>query len=145
MRAPVGVIDTNVLVAGIITGDAQAPAARIVDAMLAGAFPFLLSIELLAEYRAVLLRPKIAPRHGLSEEEVDAVLVALASMAAMREPARPEGGEAGVDARLLALVATHDEAVLVTGDRALLDGAPDGRAESPASFAVRLPVARDRR
>ncbi len=140
MRAPVGVIDTNVLVAGIIAGDAQAPTARIVDAMLAGTFPFLLSIELLAEYRAVLLRPKIRSRHGLSEEEVDAVLAGLAANAAMREPTQAESGKLDVDRHLLALVATRDDAVLVTGDQELLDSAPSGRAESPTGFAARLPV-----
>jgi uncharacterized protein len=144
VSAPVGVIDTNVLVAGVITGDSQAPTARIVDAMLAGAFPFLLSIALLAEYRAVLLRPRIRSRHGLGEEEVDALLVGLAANAAMREPTQSGDGEVDVDAHLLALIATHDEAVLVTGDQALLKRAPAARAESPASFAARLSLRRRR-
>ena len=145
MSAPVAVIDTNVLVAGLITADAQAPTARIVDAMISGAFPFLLSLELLAEYRAVLLRPRIRSRHGLGEEEVDALLVELAANAAMREPEQAEAGVVDVDGHLLALLATHGDAVLVTGDQALLDRAPAGRAVSPAGFAVRLAPARRRR
>ena len=102
--------------------------------MIAGAFPFLLSLELLAEYRAVLLRPRIRSRHGLGEEEVDALLVGLTANAAMRDPEQAEAGAVDVDGHLLALLAMHDAAVLVTGDQALLDRAPAGRAVSPAGF-----------
>ena len=144
MSAPVAVIDTNVLVAGLITADAQAPTARIVDAMISGAFPFLLSLELLAEYRAVLLRPRIRSRHGLGEEEVDALLVGVTVNAAMRQPEQTEAAAVDVDGHLLALLATHDGAVLVTGDQALFHRAPVGRAASPADFAVRLASARRR-
>jgi len=145
MSAPAAVIDTNVLVAGLITADPQAPTARIVDAMIAGAFPFLLSLELLTEYRAVLLRPKIRSRHGLGEEEVDALLVGLTANAAMREPEQAESGAVDVDGHLLALLATHGGAVLVTGDQALLERAPAGRAVSPSGFVARLTAARRRR
>ena len=138
MSASAAVIDTNVLVAGLITADLQAPTARIVDAMIAGAFPFLLSLELLAEYRAVLLRPRIRSRHGLGEEEVDALLVGLTANAAMREPGQAGAGAVDVDGHLLALVATHGGAVLVTGDQALFDRAPAGRALSPANFVIHL-------
>ena len=60
MSGPALVVDTNVVVSGLITSDATAPTARILDAMLRGELRFLLSEELLSEYRSVLLRPKIA-------------------------------------------------------------------------------------
>ena len=54
------VVDTNVVVSGLLTSVADAPPAMLLDAMLAGRVSFLLSTDLLAEYRDVLLRPAIA-------------------------------------------------------------------------------------
>jgi predicted nucleic acid-binding protein len=54
---PAVIVDTNVLVAGLITGNDASPVARILDGMLAAVFPFVVSEALLAEYRAVLVRP----------------------------------------------------------------------------------------
>ena len=66
MRYSAAIIDTNVVVAGLLTGNADSPTARILDGMRKGAFPFLLSTALLAGYREVLLRRKIRALHGLS-------------------------------------------------------------------------------
>jgi predicted nucleic acid-binding protein len=68
------VVDTNVVVSGVLARDGDSPTGRILDAMLIGDLHIVLSEELLAEYRAVLLRPAIVDRHGLSEAEVDVVL-----------------------------------------------------------------------
>jgi len=46
VRQPV-IVDTNVLVAGFLTGREDSPVARIVDGMLAAAFPFVVSEALL--------------------------------------------------------------------------------------------------
>jgi predicted nucleic acid-binding protein len=75
------IIDTNVLVAGLITGDPASPAARIQDAMLGGGLPYLLSPALLEEYRAVLLRPKLRRAHGLTEIEIDTLLTEIVANA----------------------------------------------------------------
>ena len=139
MRAPV-VVDTNVVVSGLLTRDDRAPTARILDGMLRGAFQFLLSTDLLAEYRAVLLRPAISARHGLNELEVDAVLTTVATNAAVREPAAgsPPGPDPG-DEHLWALLATDSRAVLVTGERLLLRKPPPGASgTSPADFVATL-------
>ncbi len=64
------IIDTNVLVAGLLTSHADSPVARILDGMLGAAFPFALSETLLAEYRTVLVRPRLCKLHGLSESEI---------------------------------------------------------------------------
>ena len=53
------IVDTNVVVAGLLTGNATSPVARILDGMLGAAFPFVVSEALLAEYRAVLVRPAL--------------------------------------------------------------------------------------
>jgi uncharacterized protein len=122
-RPPV-VVDTNVVVAGLLTADPSAPTAQILDAMLAGRLRFLLSVELLSEYRRVLLRPKIAARHGLLPEEVDEILVALAEngvVTATEESTRAPVGQAAAppgDAHLGHLLAAAPAARLVTGDAA---------------------------
>ena len=53
------IVDTSVLVAGLLTRDPTRPTAWFVDAMLKGRLMYLLSPALLEEYRRVLLRPKI--------------------------------------------------------------------------------------
>ena len=120
-------IDTNVLVAGVLTGDPDAPTARVVDGMLEGVFTYLLSIELVDEYRRVLLRPAIRERHGFRPEEIDVLLTELIRWGAIRTPAR--GTDAAPDAgdqHLWDLLAAQPGAVLVTGDRRLRERPPEG-------------------
>lgn len=121
------VVDTNVVVSGLLSRDGDSPTARILDGMLAGSLHFVLSDQLLAEYRAVLLRPAIAQRHGLSEQEVDRVLEAIVVNAGWRSCA--ETTTRG-DAHVTALLHAESNAVLVTGDAALLG--PTGEAGSTA-------------
>ncbi|AJF06049.1 putative toxin-antitoxin system toxin component, PIN family [Geoalkalibacter subterraneus] len=120
------VIDTNVVVAGLLTAGNQSPPARILDSMLSGRFIYLLSPDLLAEYRLVLLRPAIISRHGLSIEEVDDLLEDLAAGAVWREPDKEAKAPDPGDNHLWALLACHPNATLVTGDRLLLENPPPG-------------------
>ncbi len=138
MSAAFAVVDTNVVVAGLLTADPEA--ARVLDAMLAGRFPVLLSADLVAEYRALLLRPRVRERHGLAEVQVDRILDELTLNAAVREPpaATTRAPEPG-DQHLWDLLALQADAVLVTGDRRLLESetAPGG-VVSPRAFTARL-------
>ncbi len=84
-RSPV-IVDTNVVVAGLLTGDDASPVARILDGMLAAAFPFVLSEALLAEYRTVLVRPSLRKQHGLTIAEIESILTALARHAIVLIP-----------------------------------------------------------
>ncbi len=68
------IVDTNMVVAGLLTGNTTSPVARILDGMLAAAFPFVVSEALLAEYRAVLVRPAPRRLHGLTVTEVETLL-----------------------------------------------------------------------
>ena len=79
MTARVAVVDTNVVVSGLLTSGIDTPTSRILDSMLSGALRFALSIELLAEYRSVLFRKKIRSRHGLDEAQIDTILTAFGS------------------------------------------------------------------
>lgn len=139
MTRPLAVIDTNVVVSGLLTGDASSPVARILDSMLGAAFPFALSPDLLAEYRSVLLRPKIRQLHGLGDEEIDRILRDIVVNAIWREPAETVAAPDPNDQHVWRLLNALRGSVLVTGDRLLLDNPPDfASVISPRSFAERL-------
>jgi putative PIN family toxin of toxin-antitoxin system len=121
MRPVAAVIDTNIVIAALLTKDVHSPTARILDGMCRGEFPFLLSTALLAEYREVLLRKKTRSLHGLSESEVDSLLTTLAANAVVREPAPHDGAPDANDAHVWALVESGANCVLVTGDKQLLE------------------------
>ncbi len=130
------IVDTNVVVSGLLTSQVDSPPARILDGMVDGSLRFVVSIELLTEYRAVLLRPVIAARHGLSSAEIDTLLERMVLHAEVREPDEGSKGrppDPG-DSHLWALMDAEPAAVLVTGDRALIDAPPSGRSVlSPAA------------
>ena len=117
------IIDTNVLVAGILTHNIDSPTARIVDAMLDGRVMHLLSPALLQEYRDVLLRPKLRKLHGLSQDEVDQILSEITANAIWREPAESQDAPDPGDDHLWSLLQSTD-AIRVTGDQLLLDNPP---------------------
>ena len=136
------VIDTNVIVAGLLTAHDDSPVARILDGLLSAAFSFVVSEALLAEYRAVLLRPKLCKLHGLSEAEIDLILTDIARHAIVLEPvstaATPLAPDVG-DQFLWALLATRADLILVTGDKRLLqDEAMRARVILPQTFTASL-------
>ncbi len=135
MSRPVVIVDTNVVVAGLLTADDTSPVARVLDGMLAAAFPFALSEALLAEYRAVLLRPRLKKLHGLSVADIESLLTDLAQHAIVLTPgAAPAAPDPG-DQFLWDLLAAKEALVLVTGDKLLLrEPAMRGRVVSPADF-----------
>ena len=139
MKYPVAVIDTNVVVAGLITADAGSPTARILDGMRRGAFPFLLSDQLLAEYRAVLLRANIRKRHGLAANEIDLILTEIATHAIVRDPQARGGAPDAKDNHLWSLLHDLPGSVLVTVDHAL-GRKPPPRSDvlSPRAFVPHL-------
>ena len=109
------VIDTNVVVSGILTAVSASPTVRILDGMLVGRFRFLLSVELLAEYREVLLRPKIRRRHRLSEAEVDTLLTDIVANGVVLDLQPPSTAERGRgDGHLWQILAAVPSAILVT-------------------------------
>ena len=136
------VIDTNVVVAGLLTRHADSPVARILDGMLSAAFGVVLSAALLAEYHAVLVRPKLCRLHGLSLTEIEAILTAIARHAIVLTPVRAPTSLVAPDAGdqfLWDLLATRRDLTLVTGDKLLLqDQAMQQRAISAQAFAARI-------
>ena len=142
MSPPAVIVDTNVIVAGLLTGNDASRvvpnAARILDGMLAAAFPFVVSEALLAEYRTVLARPVLRKRHGLTVAEVEAILTDLAQhaivMVSVAGSPAPDPG----DQLLWGLLAARAELLLVTGDKLLIrDAGMRGRVISPQAFVAR--------
>jgi putative PIN family toxin of toxin-antitoxin system len=134
---PAVIVDTNVVVAALLTKHDASPVARILDGMLGAAFPFVLSEALLAEYRAVLVRPILRKLHGLTVSEVEAILTDLAQHAIVLAPVgAPPAPDPG-DQLLWELLAAKADLVLVTGDKLLLrDAGMRGRVISPQAFVA---------
>ena len=133
MKAP-AIIDTNVIVAALLTNQADASTALILDGMLAAAFPFVVSSALLAEYRDVLGRARLRKLHGLSLDEIEALVVELAQHAIVLQPvAAPKAPDPG-DQHLWDLLAARDDLILVTGDKRLLESDMPSRMRTPSQF-----------
>ena len=137
MTRPAVIVDTNVVVAGLLTAHEASPVARILDGMLAAAFPFVVSEALLAEYRTVLVRPTLRKLHGLTVAEVEAILTDLAQHAIVLAPvAAPPALDPG-DQLLWGLLSARADLQLVTGDKLLLrDAGMQGRVISPRAFVA---------
>ncbi|OIP16079.1 MAG: putative toxin-antitoxin system toxin component, PIN family [Comamonadaceae bacterium CG_4_9_14_3_um_filter_60_33] len=134
------IIDTNVVVAGLITQRADVSVVRILDGMLRAEFGFVLSEELLAEYRSVLERSKLRKLHGLSTTEIEIVLTDIAQHAIVLTPCAdakaPVAPDAG-DQFLWNLLASRSDLILVTGAKLpLQDVAMQGRVILPQTFAA---------
>ncbi|MCF7668573.1 MAG: putative toxin-antitoxin system toxin component, PIN family [Verrucomicrobia bacterium] len=138
MNTRIFVIDTNVVVSGLITNKPTSPTARVLDAMLEGNLIYLLSVELLSEYRSVLLRARLARLHGLHESEIDHLLTEITANAIWREQ-QPNPYYTSPDAQdnhLWALLASEPTAVLITGDQLLIKNPmPQISVISPATWA----------
>lgn len=124
MSPPLFVVDTNVVVAGLITGSRHSPVALVLDAMLSGRLTFLLSPSLLEEYRLVLSRPRLTKLHGLADVEIDQLLVELTANAMWRDPKSSSPTPDRGDDHLWALLNTNSGSILITGDRLLLENPP---------------------
>jgi len=133
VKAP-AVIDTNVVVAGLLTHQTEAPTALILDGMLAAAFPYVVSTALLAEYRDVLTRVKLRKLHGLSVAEVEILVVELAQHAIVLQPVAAMPAPDPGDQHLWELLAARDDLILVTGDKRLLQSDLGIRISTPQQF-----------
>ena len=136
MNSRVFIVDTNVVVAGLITQRPDSPTARIIDSMLTGGLIYLLSTDLLNEYHHVLLRPKLARLHGLKEVDVEQILIELTANAIWRDPPADwnENAPDPFDCHLWDLLASEPTAILITGDQLLLENPrPQSSVISPAT------------
>ncbi len=110
-RPPVWVLDTNVVISAALTAGGTCD--RLLRVAIAGHLHLAWSAPMLAEYRAVLLRPKF----GFSRPVVAALLAAFDSthqVPAGTAPALPDPDD---EVFLAAALATQDK-ILVTGNAA---------------------------
>lgn len=135
MTQNVYIVDTNVVVSGVIGSDSDSPPVRIVDAMLDGDFLYSISPGLLQEYADVLRRPAIAGLHGRTDEELDRLLADLVANSVWRDPVATETVPDSGDDHLWALLRTHTHACRVTGDQLLVSNPPvHSRVITPRRF-----------
>lgn len=137
IRERLCIVDTNVVVSGLLDQTSNGPPARVLDAMVGGQLLYLMSPALLSEYSAVLRRPAIHKRHGLTSEELDRFLTELVANAVWREPAAGSAAPDRGDNHLWALHAAEPGAHLVTGDRLLQQNPPRGASiVSPRQYVA---------
>lgn len=134
------IIDTNVVVAGLISSaKPESPVTAVLDGMLAGRLVYVLSPALLDEYRAVLRRPRLMKLHRLAGTAIDDMLVELTANAIWREPAAAPSAPDRGDNHLWALLSDYPGGILVTGDHLLLTNPPPTHVVvSPAHALQRL-------
>ena len=129
------IVDTNVVVAGLLAKRNESPVALILDGMLVASFSFVVSEVLLAEYRTVLLRPRLRALHGLTTRQVDTLLTDVVQNAIVLAPVPSAPAPDRGDQLLWELLAARTDLILVTGDKRLLEDADmRGRVISPAAF-----------
>lgn len=134
------IVDTNVVVAGLLTTYETSPVARILDGMFAASFQFVISEPLLDEYRVVLERPTLRRLHGLTTVETESLVVSLAEHAIVLDPVPTVPAPDPGDQHLWELLAARTDLCLVTGDKPLLQAeTKELRILSPDAFAAGLP------
>ena len=124
MTRPVFVVDTNVVVSGVIGTDPASSPARILDAMLDGRLLYLVSGALFAEYSDVLRLPAIVHLHRRADDEIERLLTVLAANGMWRQPAPTVAAPDAGDNHLWELLASWPDSRLVTGDWRLRDNPP---------------------
>jgi uncharacterized protein len=127
------VLDTNILVAGLLNPGGNP--GRVLDLFLAGELKLLVDDRILAEYRAVLPRPKFLFETG----EISSLLDSVESEA-FRISAHPVGVELSDlgDIPFLEVAVTGGAESLITGNGRHFRAAADRvRIESPGEFIQR--------
>lgn len=114
------ILDTNTLVSSLVTE--QGPPRQILDAWLEGRYTLVTSLYLVEELTHVLSYPRIAERLLMNDEEVEALMAALLSQAAVT-PGQLRLPGATRDPKDDAIVACAKEGeadYIVNGDQDLL-------------------------
>jgi putative PIN family toxin of toxin-antitoxin system len=113
------VVDTNVLVSGTILS--RGNPYEILEAWRRSQFILVLSPDIIAEVEAVLRRPKIFKKYGLTESLLARLISALDLEALIIRPSpiNPLPDIEPADLKFLACADASSADYLVTGDRAL--------------------------
>ena len=132
MRA---VLDPNVLIAGLLSPSGTP--ARLIVRWLAGDYELVVSEHLVEELGRVLAYPKIRAR--ISQDDADDFVERLRAHAAFAtDPARRASRSIDPDDDYLLALAEAEHAVLVSGEKHLLDLADAFPILSPREFSDTL-------
>jgi len=134
------VLDTNVIVSGIIVG--KGPPAALLAAWRERRYDLVISGAILEEVERVLRLPRISRAYGLADQDISALLRLLTSRAMLVPESRSiprHARDPGDDAILACAVEGHAD-YIVGGDQDLLgltrfEGIP---IVTPAAFAAIL-------
>ncbi len=130
------VLDPNVIISGLLSPTGNA--AHLLEAWERGEFELIVSVALLDELGRALGYPKL--RRHISEEEADRVVQWLREAAIVVEdpdaPPAVQSADTGDD--YLIALAESRQAILVSGDRHLLDLAARIPVLEPARFRALL-------
>lgn len=113
------ILDTNVLISGLLSRHKDTPTSRLVRHILAGRTSILASTALLEEYARTVSR---VLESGMTDDERRDVCLLIVSRATVIEP--PRGTVVCPDPKdqhVWDLLQAQADALLVTGERALLD------------------------
>lgn len=114
------IIDTNVVVTGISTGNPHSATAAVIDRLFAGEFIHFASLESLIEIHDVLRLPDIRAIHKLTDQKLDDLLASLESKSTVLASADIVSAAIPrdvTDAKWLALAMQSGADFLVTNDR----------------------------
>jgi putative PIN family toxin of toxin-antitoxin system len=128
------VLDSNVLIASLLSRDGTP--ARLVARWLRGEFDLVVSPQLLSELERALMYPKLRGR--IDSTDRDEFIDLLRRSAVVAEDATPVPRSADAADDYLIALAEAQRAVLVSGDKHLLDLADAFPIESPTAFLRRL-------
>jgi uncharacterized protein len=134
---PRAVLDTNVLVSGLISP--AGPSARLLVELRAGALELVVSPTLLAELREVLGRAKF--RRYVSEPEIDVYVELIRRESIVLDDPPPSSEPLGVDPDdeyLIDLARDARVHALISGDAHLLDLRHAVPALTPREFLASL-------
>ncbi|MBA4180902.1 MAG: putative toxin-antitoxin system toxin component, PIN family, partial [Anaerolinea sp.] len=128
----------NVFVSAGI-GVATSYPGQVVQAALSGALSPVASEPLLTEYLRVLRRPRFAERLARAGRAPEVLVASFRDVSTrIRPAASDEAAPDPNDQHLWDLLLAVPDAILVTGDRLLLENPPEGREVlSPRAFVER--------
>jgi putative PIN family toxin of toxin-antitoxin system len=129
------VLDVSVLITALLA-PRSAPA-RLLVRWLGGDFELIVSDHLLSELGRALTYPKLRDRVSATEAVALSDLLKASARLAPDPPRPPSRSRDAGDDYLVAL-ATSCSAVLVAGDRDILDLGPDLPVYAPSKFLARL-------
>ncbi len=129
------VLDVNVLIASLLAPDGAS--AQLMLRWLGGDFELIISDKVLAELRRALSYPKVL-KHVPATEAVAFVDQLEAVATRMPDPAETPGRSRDAGDDYLLALASSSSAVVVTGDRDLLELSDEFPIYSPAAFISEL-------